>query len=57
MRSACAAAGGFLVALGLGIASGALFTNWSRITNVLFVVGGAIVAATGIRSHRERRRS
>ena len=48
---------GFLVALGLGIASGALFTNWSRITNVLFVVGGAIVAATGIRAHRDRRRS
>lgn len=36
-----------LLSLGIGIASGALFTNWSRITNVLFLLGGAIVAAAG----------
>jgi class 3 adenylate cyclase len=37
----------FLLALGAGIASGALFTNWSRITNVLFLLSGALVAAAG----------
>jgi class 3 adenylate cyclase len=40
-------AGNFLLALGLGIASGALWTNWSAVTNGLFVLGGMIVAATG----------
>jgi class 3 adenylate cyclase len=39
--------GNFLVALGLGIASGALWTNWSGVTNGLFVLGGMIVAAIG----------
>lgn len=47
---------GFLFALGAGIASGALFTNWSRITNVLFLVGGAIVAASGVKPNRKRGR-
>jgi hypothetical protein len=37
----------FLLALGLGIASGALWTNWSTVTNGLFVLAGLIVAATG----------
>jgi class 3 adenylate cyclase len=43
-----------LFALGLGIASGALWTNWSAVTNGLFVLGGMIVAAAG--SGRRRRR-
>lgn len=38
-----------LIALGAGIASGALFTDWSGVTNVLFVLAGAIVAAAGQR--------
>jgi class 3 adenylate cyclase len=42
----------FLLALGVGIASAAAFTNWSRVTNVLFVLGGAIVAAAGMSARR-----
>lgn len=45
----------FLFALGIGIATGALFTNWSRVTNVMFVLGGAIVAAVGAQRRRDRR--
>jgi class 3 adenylate cyclase len=44
--------GSFLVALGLGIASGALWTNWSGVTNALFVLGGFIVAAVGVSGRR-----
>ena len=36
------------IALGLGIASGALFTAWSPATNALFVFGGLATAATGL---------
>jgi len=39
--------GRFLVALGIGIASGAFWTNWSRVTNGLFVLGGLIVSSIG----------
>jgi len=45
--------GNILVGLGLGIASGALWTDWSRVTNSMFVLGGLIVAALGV--HRRRR--
>jgi len=40
-------AGEFLLALGLGVASGALWTNWSRVTNGIFVLAGLVVAAVG----------
>ncbi len=54
-------AGHFLIALGIGLASGALWTNWSRVTNALFVLAGVILAVTGTgrgqrRLHRQRRR-
>ncbi|MGH7821677.1 MAG: adenylate/guanylate cyclase domain-containing protein [Candidatus Binatia bacterium] len=39
--------GNFLIALGAGIASGAIWTDWSQVTNALFVLGGVIVAAVG----------
>ena len=41
-------AGNLLFALGIGIASGALWTHWSRVTNALFVLAGLIVAASGV---------
>ena len=41
-------AGNLLFALGIGIASGALLTHWSRVTNALFVLAGLIVAASGV---------
>jgi len=44
--------GNFFLALGAGIASGALWTNWSHITNALFVLAGLIVAAVGAGSRR-----
>jgi class 3 adenylate cyclase len=47
--------GNFLVALGLGIASSAVWTNWSRVTNALFVLGGFIVAAVGVGSRQSSR--
>ena len=34
--------------MGAAIASGALWTNWSSVTNSLFVLGGLIVAATAL---------
>jgi hypothetical protein len=37
-----------LVALGLGIAAGALWTQWSPAMDALFVVSGLIVAAFGV---------
>ena len=46
--------GNFLLALGLGIASGALWTDWSRVTNALFVLGGLIVAALGVGGRRSK---
>ena len=41
---------GLLPALGVGLASGALWTNWSGVTNALFVLAGMIVAAVGLGS-------
>src|SRR5262249_59235997 len=49
----------FLMALGVGIASGAIWTNWSRVTNTLFVLAGVILVAIGLRrgdAHRPRQR-
>lgn len=43
-----ARAGNFLIALGISIASGALWTDWTRVTNSLFVLGGLIVVAIGL---------
>jgi class 3 adenylate cyclase len=40
--------GDLLLGLGLGIALGAVFTNWSTATDFLFVLGGAIVAVQGL---------
>lgn len=52
--------GNFMVALGLGLASGAIWTNWSGVTNSLFMLTGLIVALTGAGSrgyrHRHERR-
>lgn len=44
--------GDVLVGLGIGIAFGALFTDWSVATNFLFVLGGAIVAVQGLARSR-----
>jgi hypothetical protein len=44
--------GNFLIALGFAIASGAFWTDWSRVTNGLFVLGGLIVAAAGVGGRR-----
>jgi class 3 adenylate cyclase len=46
----------FLIALGIGIASGGVFTNWSRLTNSLFLLAGAILCAVGM-SQGESKRS
>jgi class 3 adenylate cyclase len=48
-----------LLGLGTGIALGAHFTHWSRITDFMFILAGAIVAAQGIvarRMDRDRER-
>ena len=37
-----------LIALGFGIASGALFTSWSPATNAVFVFGGLATIAIGV---------
>lgn len=42
--------------LGLAIASGALWTNWSRVTNSLFVLAGLVVAATALRRPGKKRK-
>ena len=47
MRRVRGRRGDLLVGLGLGIALGALFTNWSTATDFLFVLAGAIVAVQG----------
>lgn len=39
--------GGILLALGIGIASGAALTNWSPVTNGLFGLAGAVLFAIG----------
>jgi class 3 adenylate cyclase len=48
------AGGRVLVGLGVGLASGALWTDWSRVTNALFLLAGAILAAIGVRSGGRR---
>jgi hypothetical protein len=46
--------GNLLLALGVAIGSGALWTNWSRVTNALFVLAGIIVAALGLGASRHK---
>ena len=47
--------GHLLIPLGLGVAAGALLTNWSSVTNGLFLLGGLVLLATGIsRNYLER---
>lgn len=45
--------GNFQISLGAGIACGALLTNWSTFTNILFLMGGLIVSATGVTRNRK----
>lgn len=45
--------GNFQIALGAGIACGAVLTNWSPVTNTLFLIAGLIVSATGITRNRK----
>jgi class 3 adenylate cyclase len=47
--------GRYLVCLGIGIATGAIWTGWSAVTNSLFVLAGVIVAASGFGRRRHRR--
>ncbi len=37
-----------LIPLGIGVAAGAAFTDWSTVTNFLFVLGGAILVSVGV---------
>ena len=39
-------------ALGAAIASGALFTGWSDVSNGLFLLAGALLAVTGLSARR-----
>lgn len=41
-------------ALGAAIASGALFTGWSGVTDGLFLLAGALLAVTGLSARRRR---
>jgi class 3 adenylate cyclase len=41
-----------LIALGLGVAAGAPMTDWSNVSNALFVLGGAILVAIGVGTSR-----
>ncbi len=47
--------GNFMLALGAAIASGAMWTNWSSVTNTLLILAGVIVAAVGASSSRHRK--
>ncbi|HKC51236.1 MAG TPA: adenylate/guanylate cyclase domain-containing protein [Myxococcota bacterium] len=47
--------GFMLIGIGIGIAAGGRFTQWSPVTNLLFVLGGAIVALQGIAARRRGR--
>jgi hypothetical protein len=49
--------GMMLIGLGIGIALGARFTRWSQLTDLLFGLGGAIVAIQGIGQRRRARRA
>jgi class 3 adenylate cyclase len=44
-----------LIGLGIGIALGGRFTHWSPVTNLMFVLGGAIVALQGLGARRRGR--
>jgi class 3 adenylate cyclase len=46
--------GNLLIALGIGLASGAAWTNWSKLTNGLFLLAGVIVAASGLGGGRHQ---
>ncbi|MBI1817271.1 MAG: hypothetical protein HYR72_20050 [Deltaproteobacteria bacterium] len=46
--------GNLLIALGIGLASGAAWTNWSKLTNGLFLLAGVIVAASGLGGQRRK---
>jgi hypothetical protein len=48
--------GGTRIGLGVGIALGGFLTGWSSVTDALFLLGGAIVAATGLSSRAHARR-
>jgi class 3 adenylate cyclase len=41
-----------LIGLGLGVAAGAPLTDWSQVSNALFVLGGAMLLAVGIGASR-----
>ena len=49
----CGRVRNLLIALGAGIASGALWTQWGGVTDTLFVLAGLIVAAIGMAGRRE----
>jgi class 3 adenylate cyclase len=49
--------GFMLTGLGIGIAMGARFTRWSPATDLLFLLGGAIVALQGFGIRRRARRA
>jgi len=49
--------GFMLTGLGIGIAMGARFTHWSAVTDLLFVLGGVIVALQGFGIRRRARRA
>ncbi len=42
-------------ALGVAIASGALFTGWSDVSDGLFILAGALTAVTGLSARRRQR--
>jgi class 3 adenylate cyclase len=46
--------GSTLVGLGVGIGSGAIWTNWSGVTNTLFLLAGSVVAVVGVGLLRQR---
>jgi class 3 adenylate cyclase len=44
--------GSALIGLGIGIAMGARFTHWSPVTDLMFLLGGAIVLLQGVVARR-----
>jgi hypothetical protein len=50
------ARGAFFLALGAALASAGAWTNWSHVTNVLFLLAGVIVAALGLGRATRRER-
>ena len=49
--------GFMLTGLGIGILSGAQYTHWSSVTDLLFVLGGVIVMLQGFGMRRRARRA